>query len=315
MDMRSMGRLQSLRLVTRILFFLLFLLAPSLDLLRVDLRAGHLVLLGQTFTPGVGAFLTQAGESPLHAGVTLIVQLILPALALVVGVLWVAHRFGRVYCGWLCPHFSVVEWINALMERALGKPVLWESAPPGTRLRPLWGVMTIMVALLMALVWALSLLTYLLPPREVLAEFLAGEPGFGPALFLSVATGVFFLDFMLARHLFCRFGCAVGMAQSLAWMANPGALAPMMRQSAGAACAGCPQDCQRVCPMRLNPRAGKRRIATCTQCGLCVQGCAGVRGHHPGGAPLAWMRGTEVSSRPNSVFIPVPGRGTPESGA
>jgi ferredoxin-type protein NapH len=26
---------------------------------------------------------------------------------------------------------------------------------------------------------------------------------------------------MFARHLFCRFGCAVGLFQSLAWMANP----------------------------------------------------------------------------------------------
>jgi ferredoxin-type protein NapH len=34
---------------------------------------------------------------------------------------------------------------------------------------------------------------------------------------------VFTLEFALARHLFCRFGCAVGLFQSLAWMANPGA--------------------------------------------------------------------------------------------
>jgi ferredoxin-type protein NapH len=34
---------------------------------------------------------------------------IVPALLLVAGFLAVAWRWGRLYCGWLCPHFS---WSN-----------------------------------------------------------------------------------------------------------------------------------------------------------------------------------------------------------
>jgi hypothetical protein len=34
------------------------------------------------------------------------------------------------------------------------------------------------------------------------------------------ATTVLSLEFLFARHLFCRFGCAIGIFQSFAWMTN-----------------------------------------------------------------------------------------------
>ena len=45
----------------------------------------------------------------------------LPLLLLLGIGFYVAWKWGRLYCGWLCPHFSVVEMINALMRRAHGK--------------------------------------------------------------------------------------------------------------------------------------------------------------------------------------------------
>ncbi|MBF0625792.1 MAG: 4Fe-4S binding protein [Magnetococcales bacterium] len=296
----SWSRLQARRRLLRTGFFGLFLLAPSLDLLRFDLVQGHLVLLGQQFTLGLGPFLQAAATSPVAAALGLTVRLILPVLAVVVGVLWIARRWGRLYCGWLCPHFTVVEWLNGLMLKALGKPTLWEPSPaPVPRSIP-WSLVTILVALGLAMVWAVSLITYILPPALIFSNLVHGTLTFPQGLFIGVATAVFWSDFLLARHLFCRFGCAVGMAQSLAWMSNPGALAATLRT---AACAGCAAPCVAACPMRLEPRGGKRRIATCTQCGLCLQSCEGVRGHQAGGAPLVWVRGKAVAERKTSRFI------------
>ena len=42
---------------TQIGFFSLFLLAPPLDILRIDLTQGHAILLGQHWTLGIDAFL------------------------------------------------------------------------------------------------------------------------------------------------------------------------------------------------------------------------------------------------------------------
>ncbi|WP_368506776.1 4Fe-4S binding protein [Colwellia sp. 1_MG-2023] len=33
-------------------------------------------------------------------------------------------RFGRIYCGWLCPYFSVVELLNDLMLEQLNRVTL-----------------------------------------------------------------------------------------------------------------------------------------------------------------------------------------------
>ena len=125
--------LQRRRLLARGAFFALFVLAPPLDLFRLDLDRGHFVLLGMDWTLGLAAF--QAGTiGPLEAGLNLILRGFLP-IALAAGLFfWVARRYGRLYCGWLCPHFSVVETINALLRRAIGRPTLWERhAAPARR--------------------------------------------------------------------------------------------------------------------------------------------------------------------------------------
>ena len=58
-------------------------------------------------------------------------------LLVVGGLIWISWKYGRLYCGWLCPHFSVVETINALMRRASGKHSLWDKAPEaGVRANP-----------------------------------------------------------------------------------------------------------------------------------------------------------------------------------
>jgi hypothetical protein len=89
--------------------------------------------------------------------------------------------------------------------------------------------------------WAITLLTYLLPPAEIWSRPAAAAAHAQPGALhrhrhCGVHAGVRF-----ARHLFCRFGCAVGLFQSLAWMANPKALV-MAFDRAGAA------DCRTAAP-------------------------------------------------------------------
>ncbi|MEW5757700.1 MAG: 4Fe-4S binding protein [Pseudomonadota bacterium] len=287
---------QPLRLWTRTAFFTLFVLAPPLDIFRLDLTRGNFILFGQDWTLGLAAF--QSGEiGAVEAALNLISRGFIP-IALIIGLgVWVAWRYGRLYCGWLCPHFSVVEMINALMRRASGKPSLWEREPlpqrqrDGTIITParqywLW---TAFAILGFAFLWALSLLTYLLPPEMIYHNLLHGELTRNQALFLGVATLVLSLEFLLARHLFCRFGCAIGLFQSLAWMANNRALLVHFDRVRGAACKDCTQDCDHACPMRLNPRKSKRHMFTCTQCTRCVAACERVQA--PGEGLLHWREG------------------------
>ncbi|MDX1605110.1 MAG: 4Fe-4S binding protein [Candidatus Competibacterales bacterium] len=308
-----MVRRQRYRLLARSAFFALFVLAPPLNLLRLDLNLGHFILFGQDWTLGLAAL--QAGRiGPPEAIWNLVWRGFLPIALVVGGGLFVAWKYGRLYCGWLCPHFSVVETINALMLKASGRPTLWERKPlparrPDGRIRRVepryWLVVAVAVAGF-AFLWALTLLTYLLTPAEVYRNLLTLDLPRNQALFLGVATTVFVLEFTLARHLFCRFGCAVGLFQSIAWMANRRALVVGFDRRRASACADCFAACDHACPMRLKPRSIKRRMFTCTQCTACVSACEQVQAENPRGPLLHWVQGAaalEVSDREHRARI------------
>jgi len=314
------GRLQRLRLWAQIGFFVLFVLAPVFDLLRYDLTRGHAFLLGFEWRLGLDDYFA-GGIDGTQAGIAVLRNLFLPIFggaALFIAVAW---RWGRLYCGWLCPHFSVVETINRLMQRASGRPSLWDARPlppkhpDGSRYRvdARWWLVTVPLAVLFAFVWAVVLLTYLLPPFEVYGNLLTGEPTPNQAWFIGVGTLVLTLEFLFARHLFCRFGCAVGLFQSLAWMSNRGAMVVGFDRARAADCADCYAAagpgyaaCEGVCPVRLRPRTAKHKMFACTQCGQCIDACRTVERNRPEGTLLRWV--DKNDARRNEAQVSLNGR-------
>ena len=288
---------QQWRLLLRNGFFTLFVLAPPLDVLRLDLTLGHFILFGQPWTLGLQAF-QQDMMSSSQAAWNLIWRGFLPLLLVVGGVIGIAWRYGRLYCGWLCPHFSVVETINQLMRCACGKPSVWERKPlptlqPDGQVRtpnPLYWLIVGVAVLGFSFLWALVFLTYLLPPKEIYSNLLTLSFTRNQSLFLSVATLALIVEFTLARHLFCRYACAVGLFQSLAWMANKKALVVSYDRQRAKACAECNNACDNACPMRLKPRSIKRKMFTCTQCTACIGACEQVQTHQSQAPLLQWVQ-------------------------
>ena len=282
-------------------FFALFVLAPPLDLFRFDLTQNHFFFLGQHWTLGLDAFI--AGEiGPGEAAFNLIVRGFIPLALVGGGLIWSAWRFGRLYCGWLCPHFSVVETINKLMHRASGKPSVWEKnplpelQPDGAIQKPdrrYWPI-TILAALFFAFLWALSLLTYLLPPFEIYHNLFTLSLTGNQLRFLGIGTLLLFIEFMFARHLFCRFGCAVGLFQSLAWMANNRSMVVGFDRKRANLCSDCNNACDNVCPMRLKPRSIKRKMFTCTECAQCISACNQVQAQQTRPGLLKWVDDLEA---------------------
>jgi ferredoxin-type protein NapH len=273
-----MNSTQQHRTIWRTGFFIIFLLAPILDIFRLDLTLGHFIIFGQNWQLGIRDVPAEV------AAFNLITRAFLP-IALVIGVGgWISWRWGRLYCGWLCPHFSVVEMINSLMRRASGKTTLWlnkrlpQQQSDGVAVTPnkaWWPGVAVAVVFFSAL-WAITLLTYLLPPVEVWGNLFSGQLTRNQFIFITAGTILLTLEFTLARHLFCRFGCAVGLAQSLIWMANHKAMVIAFDRTRAAACASCDKSCEHACPMRLKPRQIKRKMFSCTQCQQCVQACERV---------------------------------------
>lgn len=252
--------------------------------------------------------------SASEAAGNILLRVFLPIVgagAVLIGVAW---KWGRLYCGWLCPHFSVVETINRAMRRATGKPSVWDKRalppfePDGTPIRidrRWWGV-TVPLAVGFAFVWAVVLLTYLLPPVEVYGNLIAGTPTRNQFIFITAATVVLSLEFLFARHLFCRFACAVGLFQSLAWVGNRRAMVVGFERQRAGDCASCHSACDHVCPMRLKPRTLKAGMFTCTQCAQCVSACATTQRDNPNGPLLQWVRGAAAEANEAPV-LPVQG--------
>lgn len=308
---------QTWRRRTQLGFFALFLLAPAFDLLRFDLTDTQLWVLGQPWSLGIDDL--RAGLiTPTQAALNLLWRALLPLLVVAGVFLGVAYRYGRLYCGWLCPHFSLVEGLNGLLHRACGKLSLWDSSPvprPGVTPAAHWWPVFGLACLLAGFAWAITLLTYLLPPRVIWGGLLSGSLTPNQARFLWVGTALFTLEFVLARHLFCRFGCAVGLFQSLAWMANPRGMVVSFARERARECKTCqlPCDhrdiganatdtasaavgsaCDARCPMRLQPRNIKRRMFACVQCGQCLQACATSQTPQGRTPSLQWTVGADA---------------------
>lgn len=311
---------RSLRLRWQAGFFLLFILAPVFDLLRFDLTQGHAYLLGFPWHLGIDDFL--AGRiGALQAGLNILGRLFLPLLAAALAFIFFAWRWGRLYCGWLCPHFSAVELINGLMRRASGKPSVWEKQalsachPDGSVRRQslFWWLPTVLFAMAFAFVWAVVLLTYLLPPAEIYRNLWQCSLTANQARFIGIATLVLCLEFLFARHLFCRFGCAVGLFQSLAWMANRGAMVVGFERLRAADCARCQRvggvgyaACEAECPMRLRPRQAKNKMFACTQCTQCLSACRDVQQKQQAQPLLRWV--ARDAARQNEAQVSLTGK-------
>jgi polyferredoxin len=297
------ARLQRRRRWFQAAFFVLFLVAPALNLLRFDLTDTQLWVLGQRWSLGIGAF--QRGEATAtQTAMAIFVRGFLPGLLFIGGFLYVAWRWGRLYCGWLCPHFSAVETLNDLLHRACGKLSLWDAKPTprgGRTARRRWWPLFALSCLILGFLWAITLLTYVLPPAAIWSGLFNGTLTPNQARFIGIGSAVFTLEFAFARHLFCRFGCAVGLFQSLAWMANPKAMVMAFSRSRARDCRDCstadaPEGsaCDHVCPMRLKPRNVKRLMFSCVQCGQCSDVCETSQQPQARDALLQWTVGVDA---------------------
>lgn len=289
--------LQQKRNITRTAFFLLFLFAPLLNIFRFDLELGHFILFNQAWTIDIDSILFGHGNS-IDAAIKIFSRVLLPGMFFVAvsGVLiW---KYGRIYCGWLCPHFSVVEMINQLMLKHLNRLTVWEKASKTVKgYTPKFIIF--LVSISMAFVWAVGLLSYLVAPIPLLKDLLHFQLGFGSTIFIIVATSVFTFDFIFTRHVFCKYGCALGLFQSLIWMANKKAMVIKFDRQRAKACRDCSigqnqKACDAACPMRLPTRNVKRAKFTCTQCAQCISACNDVQKDNVNGGLLQWVSGEEA---------------------
>ncbi|MGE0200331.1 MAG: 4Fe-4S binding protein [Candidatus Melainabacteria bacterium] len=245
-----------------------FFLGPLLNLFRLDMIHLKLIWLGKTLPMTFGTMLW------------LPVSFYLGVVAIgIVSFLW-----GRLFCGWACPHNTLTEWTRVFRAAWGREPYptwalrLFQKQPA---LKSAWPWLSILLAILITATLSLLLAHTIVPLDWMTAQYASGRPHvalvFGNVLFTLI--GLFLL---FAGHDFCRTCCPYGMAQSMSAY-QEGKWRPMEILFTGsnmaADCRTC-TACQQVCPVDLDPRHAENlkvgEFFGCFNCGECIDACKQV---------------------------------------
>lgn len=250
------------------IFWSLCFLGPALDVFRVDMIHQRLIWMRQDYS---FEFNTLMWLPFGFYGAVILIGL-------------VSFIWGRLFCGWTCPHNTLTEWTYTLRamvgrhEKPRWMKLLLKKAP--------WAKTLLMAAsplIALPLTFGLSLLLsfYVVPPTWALAQYASRHPHialvFGNGLFVLI--GLFLL---YAGNDFCRTCCPYGLAQSISAYQESTPWKPMEIQFSGDVinqCRTC-TACQIACPVDIDPRDGTLKgglkvgqFDGCFNCGECIDAC------------------------------------------
>lgn len=238
-----------IRKLTQVLFLIVLILLPMLDIFRLDMADSRFVILGNYF------FINQL----YLALIAFVLSLLILALT--------ARLFGRVFCGWLC--FQTF-W-SELGGKILGFWSQYKKAKKAKRKYIAFtkAVVLFAISLVMMLGFYTLLVSYFVAPKTIWAWITLGPPLWFFILFLKFAVlGI--IDLLILRHSFCASMCPYGIMQQKS-KKNTSMHITFNEEH----CIDCGL-CDRACPMNLKPRELKL-VDPCINCAECIVAC-GVKG-------------------------------------
>lgn len=254
-----------------------FLRVDGAPFLRFDIPHRLYFVLGRAFWPQDFVFL------------------LLGVLAVIMGTLLLVSLFGRVFCGWLCPHNVFLEQvyrrIEALCEGPAHRRAMQDRLvikPAGLRLRKLakWTLFILASGALANATTALFVGT------ESFRFGLLLDPAAHPtaAVFFSAAFAAILFNFTWFREQTCTIVCPYGRWQAALLDSDTIGVTydrargePRGKKGATTGdCVDCRQ-CVAVCPTSIDIRNGNQ--LECIHCTACIDACDAVMGRlgRPGG--------------------------------
>ncbi len=270
-----------------------FFLGPLLNWLRVDMINQKLIFLGNAY-PFEFQYLMWLPIG-FYLGVVLIG---------VISVIW-----GRLFCGWTCPHNTLTEWtrpLRAAVKREAMPLIFKRFLNRHKTINTLFTATSPLLGIAIAFILSLLLTAWVVPMEWILAQYQSGQPHvalvFGNVLFTLI--GLFLL---YTGHDFCRTCCPYGMAQSMSAY-QEGKWKPMEIRFSGTRieedCKTC-TGCQTACPVDLDPRKPENLVVGqfygCFNCGECIDACKTVHSHKEQAGLLSFELPWERQTRKKQV--------------
>jgi ferredoxin-type protein NapH len=265
-------------------FWSLCFLSPVLNVFRVDMIHQQLVFMQRSY--------------PFRFEYLMWLPIVFYGAVILIAL--VSFIWGRLFCGWVCPHNTLTEWTQGVrgMIGLAGQP-LWMKRftrryPAVQRYFPF---VSVVLALGITATLSLALSCYVVPPLWLVAQYQSGSPHIALVMgnMLLMLVGLFLL---LAGTNFCRTCCPYGLAQSVSAYHEGSRWRPMEIAFTGRVeteCKTC-KACQSVCPVEIDPRAGTLtghlavgQFEGCFNCGECIDICKFIQTVKPNSGLLSFQ--------------------------
>jgi len=188
---------------------------------------------------------------------TMLASVIVPILAMML--------LGRIWCSWMCPYYTLVEFIGYIRSKLnfkSNKPAYNKNLPHKTnRVRFLF----LVFGIFLTGVAAIPLLNLISAPGVISSQALILVKFHYLTLEIAFILVLMILEFFFYRF-WCRYLCPTGTFLSL-FKSKRGLHIGKMKPS----CTQC-RACQKHCPMLLDPFEEGDNLL-CFNCGDCVDVC------------------------------------------
>jgi cytochrome c oxidase accessory protein FixG len=268
----------------QVLCFVIFVLLPFLNVMRVDIPNKKFVLAGVELEINEFAILFFA------------------IMFLMFSIAAVALFYGRLYCGYACPQMIFSEWSVDVETRArkwVAKTFPKFTAPQKQRAAraaflAILGVASVFLAFVFT--------AYFVEPRDLIRRLMHLDIETAAGITGAFVTLLTFLDFTLIRHKFCTTICPYGYLQGVLQDKQTLLVIYQDGKDEHKACIECGK-CVRVCEMEIDIRDSPYQVE-CVHCGECIDACQDVmrRIGHPGLIHYAWGGQTLTGAKDESWF-------------
>ncbi len=266
-----------LRRTTQLLFILLIIFAPFLDILRIDSDTRSLIVFGKEWSIGLeeGFYLKKSFENISYVAWRFFVKALLPWIVILSIFPILGALTGRFFCGWFCPEGTLFELFDFLTVRIFGRRNLFmkKSNDPGVPAgkRAPYIIFALLCMISIPLFTGVVLTGYFVNPRTVWGQVINWEFTFGVKAGIIGVAIYTFISTMIIRHTLCKYICGAGLMQMLFGWVSPISLRIKTDPAKLAACTDC-KACEKVCFMNVKPRLLRKDI-NCVNCGECIEAC------------------------------------------
>ncbi len=271
------SHLRTWRRITQVLFVLLIILVPVLDIFRYDSDSKELIVLGQIWGLSLkqGFYADRSIYGSAHVAVHFLLRAVLPwVIALSIFPL-LGLLLGRSFCGWLCPEGALFELADHLTLKLLDRRSLFKKKGndpdvSGER-KAVYRVAALLCLTVIPLSGGIALTGYLVAPRTIWHQILNWDFTFGVKAGILGISIYMIIGSVFVRHSFCKYVCAAGLMQTLFGWISPLSLRLRFNSLSASKCTDC-RNCDKACFMDVMPRKNRRDIS-CVNCGACMEAC------------------------------------------